>query len=860
MDTTDPLAGGVEPIALVGLAVRVPGAADADQFWRNLVDGVESLTAFSREEQLARGAKAQDIDDPGWVAKAPVVDGYDEFDADLFGLTAREAELMDPQHRIFLEQCFAALQDAGYDPARYPGSIGVYAGVGSNSYVPENLMRSKRVGLTAYNLTSIANGTSPNYVATNVSYRLDLRGPSLTVLSACSTSLVAVHLACEALRNGECDMALAGGANIELPHVGYLGMEGFTSPDGHCRPFDAGANGTVWGSGCGVTLLKRLADAVADGDHIRAVVLGNAVNNDGASKVGFTAPSIDGQAAVIAQALGVAGVDPRTIGYVEAHGTGTAIGDPIEVAALTTVYSRDTTERGWCGIGTVKSNIGHLSQPSGVVGLVKAVLAIEHGLIPPTVNYERPNPRIDFAASPFYVVDSLTKWHSNGVPRRAGVSSFGMGGTNAHVIIEQAPAPVPVAGPAGGAGTAARPAQLLQVSAKTPTALDRALSRLADGLAEENAGPLADVAHTLRVGRPEYPHRGSVVAADLPDAVAALRTPRRQHRGVVDGPAPRTAFLFSGQGAQHPGMGTQLYAHEPAYAAVVDECAELLAADLGTDLRDLILGHNPARSGTAGPSQDDAQRLLAETRFTQPALFVVEYALAMLWREYGVQPAAMLGHSIGEYVAATVAGVFPLADALHLVAARGRLMQSLPPGAMLAVQLDESAVAERLPEGVTVATVNGPGTCVVAGTPAAIAAFAESLTGGGEKARARPLRVSHAFHSPMMDPILHEFTELVAAARRSAPQLPFLSNVTGTWIKAEQATSPQYWAAHLRQPVRFGAGVATLLADGPPHSGATPWRLLECGPGRQLANLARMQVARADPAQRALAPLASLPG
>ncbi|PWR15426.1 acyl transferase [Micromonospora sicca] len=828
---------GVEPLAIVGVAARVPGADDVRQFWRNLVDGVESVTSFSREEQLARGAKLAEVDDPGWVSRAPIIDGFDQFDAGLFGMTAREAEVMDPQHRLFLESCYAALQDAGYDPARYDGAIGVYAGTGSQHYVWENILHNSRVSGSPSSMVSINTGNSPNYVTTTPSYRLDLRGPSLTVQTACSTSLVAFHLACEALRNGECDMALAGGVNLEMPHgIGYLGMDGFTSPDGHCRPFDAGANGTVWGSGVGVTLVKRLADAVADGDTIRALVLGNAINNDGAQKAGFTAPSVDGQIAAVAQAVGTAAIDPRTITYVEAHGTGTAMGDPIEVAALSAVYGQHTGERGWCALGSVKSNIGHLSQPSGIVGLIKTVLAMEHRLIPPTLNYERPNPAIDFAETPFYVANALAKWETGGVPRRAGVSSFGIGGTNAHVILQEAPEPASAA----RRSPPPRRTRLMRVSAKTATALERAVGQLAEHLETVTDGTpeLADVAHTLRVGRPEYPHRTSVVADDLPAAVAALRDKRRRQAGVVDGAAPPVAFLFSGQGAQYAGMGAQLYAEEPAYAKVVDDCAELLEPQLGLDIRDLILGRDPG-----------AEEKLTETRYTQPALFTVEYALAVTWELLGVRPAAMIGHSIGEYVAATLAGVFTLPDALRVVAARGRLMQSMPAGSMLAVAADESEVAALLPDGVTIATVNGPGTCVVAGETAAVAAFADGLPG-----RTKKLRTSHAFHSPMMDPILAEFTQVVAAVPLGPPRTRFLSNVTGTWITDEQATDPGYWAAHLRRPVRFGACVGTLLAEG-------RWSLVECGPGRQLSGLARMQVARATaPAQRALTPLASMPG
>ncbi|WP_433256785.1 SDR family NAD(P)-dependent oxidoreductase [Streptosporangium sp. CA-135522] len=829
--TSDVTDEGVEPIAIVGMAARVPGAADIGAFWRNLVDGVESISTFTREEQLARGVPEDEVDDPSWVSKAPYVEGCDEFDAELFGLTSREAEILNPQHRLFLESCYSALNDSGTDPARYDGAIGVYAGTGGSLYLWENLARNKRVWETRHGI-GLATANSPNYVATTVSYRLNLRGPSMTLHTACSTSMVAIHLACEALRGGECDMALAGGVNLEHPPgTGYIGVEGFTSPDGRCRPFDADANGTVWGSGVGAVVLKRLEDAIADGDHIRAVVRGNAINNDGAGKVGFSAPSVDGQAAAVAQAVGLAAIDPRTITYVEAHGTGTAMGDPIEVAALSAVYTQATRDRGWCGIGSVKSNIGHLSQAAGVISVIKAVLALEHGLIPPTINYERPNPAIDFDDTPFYVASTLSKWETDGGPRRAGVSSFGIGGTNAHVVLEEAPRARAVARPE-------RPAHLLQVSAKTPTALDAAVEQLAGHLAAGEDLDLQDVAHTLRVGRTEYPHRATVAVTGLADAVTALRDRKRLRKGKAGTTPPPVAFLFSGQGAQYAGMGAQLYGAEPVFAAAVDECADPLAEHLGLDLRDLMFG-------TAA----DADESLRQTRYTQPALFTVEYALARLWQSWGVRPATMIGHSIGEYVAATVAGVFTLADAARLVAARGALMQSMPPGAMLAVQRDESELAGRLPEGVSVATVNGPGTCVVAGPTDAIEAFAETLK--AEKVGCKALRTSHAFHSPMMEPILAEFTALVASVPRQAPSIPFWSNVTGEPITAEQATDPGYWAGHLRQPVRFGACVAGLYAA----AGDTPPLLVECGPGRQLAGLTRMQLPKGAPA-----PLPSLPG
>ena len=832
---TEFAANGVEPIAVIGMAARLPGAGDVATFWRNLVDGVESITFYSREEQLALGATEAQLADPSWVSAAPVIDDMECFDAGLFGMTAREAELANPQHRVFLEAAHTALDDAGYDSTRYDGAIGVYAGTGADHYQWLNLARNPKVWQSAAGFLGVSSGNYPDYVATTVSYRLNLRGPSFTVHTACSTSLVAVHLAVEALRNAECDMALAGGACIELPHgLGYQGMEGYTSPDGHCRPFDARANGTLWGSGVGVVLLKRLSDAIADGDHVRAVVLGNAINNDGSDKVGFSAPSVSGQTEAIAAALAAAAIDPRTVGYVEAHGTGTALGDPIEVAALTAAYTAGTAERQWCGLGSVKSNLGHLSQAAGVVGFIKAVLALEHGMIPPTINFDRLNPAIDLADSPFYIATTLSKWEADGNPRRAAISSFGIGGTNAHVILAEAPAPQITPRPA-------RPAHLLPLSARTAAALSAAVQRLATHLQENRAVDLADVAYTLRAGRTDHPHRAVVVAASVDDAVAALRG--KPHRDAAGGPRPRVALLFSGQGAQYAGMGAQLYELEPVFAAEVDRCAALLEPELGLDVRALMFG-----SGAGSQAEADAQ--LRQTRHTQPALFVLEYALATLWRQWGVEPAAMIGHSIGEYVAAALAGVFELPDALRLVATRGRLMQSMPAGSMLAVQLDEAEVAPRLPASVSVATVNGPGACVVSGPAEQVRAFAGALAADG--VGSRELRTSHAFHSPMMEPILAPFADAVAAVPRRAPRLPFLSNLTGDWITAEQATDPGYWAAHLRQPVRFGACLATLLAGGP---GGKPPALVECGPGRQLAGLARRQLRRED-----LPPQPSLPG
>ncbi|MGH3758254.1 SDR family NAD(P)-dependent oxidoreductase [Actinophytocola sp.] len=813
----------MEPLAIVGMACRVPGADDTVEFWRNLADGVDSVRFSSREEQLALGVPADELDNPNFVAAAQVVSGVADFDAGFFGMTPREAALADPQHRMFLELAHTALEDAGYDHTRYEGAVGVYAGSGLDEYRWRHVLRNSRImatsGTTAVHLVNL-----PDYVATLASYKLNLRGPALTVRTACSSSLVALHLACEALRSGECDLALAGGVCVELPPGrGYTYVEGGTeSPDGHCRPFDARARGTVWGSGGGVVAVKRLDDALADRDHIRALVLGNAINNDGSAKVGFSAPSADGQSVAVAQALGLAGVDPRTVSYVEAHGTGTELGDPIEVAALTKVFGNDRANGGGrCALGSVKANIGHLSQASGVAGVIKTVLALEHRQLPPTPHFTEPNPEIDFVSGPFHICTTLADWRpDDGVPRRAGVSSFGMGGTNAHVVLQEAPV---------RPGTPPRPLELLQISAKSADALTSAVDRLARHLDTHPGLNLTDVAGTLRLGRTEHRHRAVLVARDTADAAEGLRDRTRSHTGVVaDG--VRVAFLFSGQGGQHAGMGAGRYDREPVFRAAVDECAAALDGRL--DLTALLFGAD--------------EELLRRTEFAQPALFAVGYALAELWRSWGVEPDAMIGHSVGEYVAATLAGVFDLPDAVRLVALRGRLMQRQPAGSMLAVRCDQEALAGLLPHAVSVAALNGPGSTVLSGPTTDVEQVAADLRAAGVEST--PLRTSHAFHSAMMDPVAGPFADAVAAVEPRPPRRAYLSNLTGGWADGARVTDPAYWARHLREPVRFADCVTTLCKDG-------PTAMIECGPGRQLASLAAPLVPAGGPR-----PLPSLPG
>ncbi len=810
----------LDRVAIIGMAGRFPGAGDVDSFWTNLAQGREGITVSSDEELAACGVDPALIARDDYVGAKGVLEGADLFDEGFFGYSPREAELLDPQHRVFLECAWHALESAGIDPTRFSGRIGVFAGAGLNTYLLFNLMNNQQV-LDSSGMYQVMLASDKDFLATRAAYKLDLTGPAVTVQTACSTSLSAVHLACQSLINGECDIALAGGVSVSSPLRGGYQYEpgGILSPEGTCRAFDADAEGTVPGNGVGLVVLRRLADARADGDSVDAVVLASAVNNDGSLKAGYTAPSVDGQADVVAEALALADVDPASVGFVETHGTGTPLGDPIEIAALTRAYRAGTDARGTCAIGSVKSNVGHLDAAAGVTGLIKAVLALKHEAIPPTLHWERPNPGLQLESSPFYVNTELRAWPRQGEPRRAGVSSFGIGGTNVHVILEEAPAEQPKE-PAGA--RAGAPARLLPLSAKSAPALAEAAALLADHLEADDGVCLDAVAHTLAQRRAPFDHRGTVVARTAGEAVAALR---RLAQGPAPAPAAATgdapvAFLFPGQGAQYPGMARDLYAQGGVFAAEFDRCAQLFDAYVADDLRALVLGADD-------PAAADRLR---QTRLAQPALFCVEFALARLWQSWGVQPRAMVGHSIGEYVAACLAGVFSLEDAVRLVAARGRLVQQMPHGAMLSVFLPEEEVAARLGDGLALAAVNSTALSVVSGSPQAVDALQQRLTDEG--VGCRRLHTSHAFHSPDMDGAVGPFVDEVRTIALRPPAIPFLSNVTGTWITAEQATSPEYWGAHLRRPVRFSDALDVLLAD----PGLV---LLEVGPGQNLANFAR---------------------
>jgi acyl transferase domain-containing protein len=816
MDNSSMKTNGLE-IAIIGMAGRFPGAKNIDEFWYNLQQGVESITVFSDEELRKSGVDETLINHPQYIKVGGKLEGVDLFDAAFFGFNPREAEILDPQHRLFLECAWEALEYAGYDSENTSGTVGVYAGTGMNGYL-----------FNLYTNSTIRNSVNPyqlflandkDFLTTRVSYKLNLEGPSVDIQTACSTSLVAVHIACQSLLSGECEMALAGGVAISR-NDGYLYQEGgIYSPDGHCRAFDAKAQGTVGGNGVGIVVLKRLEDAIADHDSIQAVIKGSAINNDGSLKVSYTAPRIDSQAKVIRTAQVMAEVEPETITYIEAHGTGTALGDPIEFAALTQVFRNSTQKQGFCAIGSVKTNIGHLDAAAGIASLIKTVLALKHQQIPPSLHYKQANPQIDFENSPFYVNNRLTNWQNN--VRRAGVSSFGIGGTNAHLILEEAPILEKENLQEGDY-------QLLVLSAKTSTALETATTNLVEHFKRNPNLNLADVAYTLSIGRRAFEHRRMVVGNNLEEIINALesRNPERvythsqvsSHRPIV--------FMFSGQGSQYTNMGWQLYQHQPTFRKTVDECCNKLEPYLECDLREIIYPDLGLETKNLG----SVTKPLQQTCYTQLGLFVIEYALAKLWMSWGIHPEAMIGHSIGEYVAACLAGVFSLDDALELVAFRGKLMQQQPVGAMLSVSLSEIEIQPWLNEEISLAAVNSSSLCVVSGTKQAIATLSHSLT--KKEISCRLLHTSHAFHSTMMEPVLSSFTHKIKQIKLNSPQIPIISNITGTWLTATDATDPYYWAKHLRQTVRFADGIAELMKE--------PQRIfLEIGPGNTLGIFAK---------------------
>lgn len=813
-------------IAVIGMAGRFPGADSVTQFWDNLRRGEESIVTLSEEMLAAAGVSAKTLADPDYVRRAAVLNGVDEFDAEYFGITPYTAQLMDPQQRLFLQTAWHALEDSGYDPGEYDGAIGVFASSTASGYLMDNLMshRDPRtlvgegINVEMFNLVLL---NDKDYLATRVSHELNLRGPSLSVQTACSSSLVAVHLACQSLLSGECDIALTGASAIRIPHhVGYTYEPGaMVSKSGQCRPFDAQADGTIFGSGVAALVLKPLQAALGDGDRIHAVIRGSAVNNDGSLKMTYAAPAVAGQAEVIAEAQAVAEVDSSTIGFVETHGTGTPLGDPIEIEALRQAFEiSEHTRPGPCVLGSVKSNIGHLDAASGVAGLVKTILCLKNKAIPPTVHYTAPNPELHLPDTPFVVANTHTRWESDG-PRRAGVSSFGVGGTNAHVVVEEAPAPV-------SAAPAPRGPQVLLLSARTADSLRDARSELAGELSRRDGAndlSLPDVAFTL-AGRRAHEMRLAAVVTEPADAVAVLTADEHENSASgqcpqgIDRDANRVAFLFPGQGAQHAGMARGLYETEPVFRDHFEKCANGFAEELGIDVRAEVFGGDGSDTGR-----------LESTDLAQPALFAVEYALAQLVISFGVRPAALAGHSIGELVAATLAGVFDFDDAIKIVSLRARLMHAAPPGAMVAVATGPDDIAAHLAGEVDLAAVNESGSCVVAGSEQAIRDFTGRLSATGVPVRR--VRTSHAFHSRSMDEVLAPFADYLSTLTLHAPLIPMLSNITGTWMTDEEATDPKRWAQHIRSTVRFADNAKELLDD--------PYRVLvEVGPGGSLTGSA----------------------
>ncbi|WP_431679450.1 SDR family NAD(P)-dependent oxidoreductase [Kitasatospora sp. KL5] len=814
-------------IAVIGMACRLPGAPDVESYWTNLLNNTVSLTELSDDTLRKAGLSEAAIADPNHVKRAPLLDDVAGFDAGLFGFTPREAELRDPQQRIFLEVAYSALEDAGVATGG-PASVGVFAGGATNRYAELNVRRNA-AAVRNYGEVGIQSGNHNDYIATIVSYKLDLRGPALTVATACSTSLVALHLACQALRNGECDIAVAGGVQLELPHgAGHRWVEGgIFSRDGRCRPFDAAADGTIFGDGAGAVVLKPLADALRDGDRVLATIRGSAVNNDGNRKAGFAAPSADGQFAAVYEALAVAGVDAAEVGYLEAHGTGTALGDPIEVQALSRAYRTQTDRTNYCLLSSAKGNIGHLGPASGIAGFIKAVLAVNRGIAPGTANFDAANPLMELERTPFTVRSEAGPWLVDG-PRIAGVSSFGIGGTNVHVLVEQPPAAAPAE-----PRPARRRTAVLPLAAASLPALRGMAEQLSAHLVDEDAD-LTEVARTLHRRPLHHRHRLAVVGDDsitLADALTDLADRDR----AAGAPATGAVFLFPGQGTQHPAMAAELYAHEPVFRAEFDRCLEHFGAEIATALRSALLENGP-----------DATDRLRDTALTQPALFAVEWALARLWASLGIRPVAMIGHSVGEITAATLSGVFELADAARLVVRRGELLAAAPAGRMIALAMPATE-AERLVAGreVWISADNGSRSCTVGGSVTAVDELTAELTATGRRWVA--LDVERAFHTPATGRAAEELAEFVGGLTLGRPTVPWVSNVTGDWITDAQAVDPEYWADHLRRPVRFREGAERAAAV---EGGV----LLEVGPGQALTQLVRRL-----PAAAGHRPIASLP-
>jgi acyl transferase domain-containing protein/acyl carrier protein len=814
-------------VAVIGMACRFPGAGNTAEFWENLKNGVESITFFSEEELLDKGISPERLKSPNLVKARGIVENIEFFDASFFGYRPLEAETMDPQIRIFYECAWDVLETAGYNPENYNGLIGLYAGASNNRYWEMLAFMSGRNELMGTFVMDHL--VDRDFVSTRLAYRLNLRGPAITLKTACSTTLAAVNLGCRGLLTGECDMALAGGVSIVLSKVpGYVYSEGMVnSPDGHCRTFDIKAGGVIFSDGVGVVVLKRLQEAIADRDTIYAVIKSSVANNDGSRKGAYEAPCVEGQAEVIRSAVHLAEVPPETITYIETHGTGTVIGDPIEFEGLKKAFN--TKKKGFCALGSVKTNFGHTDTAAGIAGFIKTVLALKHRLIPPSLHYEISNSKIDFENSPFYVNTEPVEWKNGKYPLRAGVSSFGVGGTNVHVILEEAPEPEET--------SPGKDYQMILLSARSENALNQAAENLMKHLKENPGVNLADTAYTLQLGRKAFKWRNAWVVDRKSPVFDRLNTGTARDKN-------RVVFMFPGQGAQYVNMGRQLYQKEPLFKQELDRCFEILNTLVDYHIEEILYperrGGSPcppnvevSYSGSGdhrgSPLQSDH---INQTEITQPVLFIFEYALAKLLMHWGIKPYAMMGHSIGEYAAACLSGVFSLADALKVVVARGKFMQQMPTGAMLGITLPEEKLVPMLSGNnkLALAAVNAPSLCVVSGPHHDIDTLENQLKTGGHDYRR--LHTSHAFHSSMMDPILEKFEIVVKQITLKQPRLPYISNVTGKWITVEQAVDPAYWANHLRQTIRFADGL-TLLLNEPDTI------FIEVGPGRSLSTFVK---------------------
>ncbi|MDT3762586.1 type I polyketide synthase [Priestia filamentosa] len=812
MEEKERVENGLE-IAIIGMSCRFPGGDDIDSFWKNLKEGKESILRFSDKELLKSGIDQKTLSDPNYVKAGGVITETQHFDLNIFNYSPKEAQLMDPQLKLLHECAWEALENSGYSSEEFEGLIGTYIGGSTNLYWMDYLYKNSKDFLKEAELLN-----SSHFFSTRLSHKLNLQGPSYTVQTACSSSLVAVHLASQALLSGDCDISLAGGVSLTLPEIkGYKYQDGMIlSPDGKCKPFDNEANGTVNGNGAGFVVLKRLEEAISDRDHIYAVIKGSAINNDGANKVSYTAPSIEGQSNVIKQAHHIAEVEPESISYVEAHGTGTKLGDPIEIEALRLAFN--TNRKSFCGIGSVKSNIGHLDNAAGIAGLIKTAKSLQEKVIPPMLHFNNPNKNIDFSNSPFYINKELTSLKDTTYPLRAGVSSFGIGGTNAHVVLEEAQR-----NHVGGYG---RKYKMIYLSAQTKVSFKKQIQRLTKYLMENELVDMGDLSYTLIKGRRNFKYRLTMVVSNREEALKKLEELNLDNLPInmyEDKTPKKVVFMFPGQGNQYINMGLDLYRQEKIFKDEVDRCIGIYREFSGIALRSILY-----------PSKLDAvyQKELNRTAITQPIMFIIEYALAKLLMHWGIQPSSMIGHSLGEYVAACLSGVFTLEDGLKLVYHRATLMQSLPEGQMVNVVASKEEILPLMDSDVSIALENSPSSFVISGSFEAIDMFTSKLE--QKNYMFKILDTSHAFHSKMMNPILKEFKEIVKEVRLDKPKIPFISNVTGKWVE-EEVLNPNYWVDHLRETVKYSEGLNELLQD-------KENIYIEVGPGRSLSTILRKNI------------------